>query len=105
MRLRRIADMNRTVGSGAMSKYYRLRSSNADNSFMRFTERGAVLGSIFGIFICGLAGGLAAWSAVTAWRVDGVAGAILAAIIGMVVATALWAGGSTLLRTLGWIRR
>jgi hypothetical protein len=34
-----------------------------------------------------------------------VKGAILAAVIGMVVATALWAGGSTLLRTLGWIRR
>ena len=87
-----------------MAKYYRLRPSNSDNSSMRFVERGAVLGSILGIFTCGVAGGFAAWSAVTAWGVDGVAGAILAAVIGMVVATALWAGASTLLRTLGWIR-
>jgi len=71
---------------------------------MRFVERGAILGSILGIFICGVAGGFAAWSAVTAWGLDGVAGAILAAVIGMAVATALWAGGSTLLRVLGWIR-
>jgi hypothetical protein len=35
---------------------------------------------------------------------DGVFGAILAAVIGMVVATALWAGGSSLLRAMGLIR-
>jgi hypothetical protein len=41
---------------------------------------------------------------VTASGIDGAPGAILAAVIGMVVATALWAGGTTLLRALGWVR-
>ena len=71
---------------------------------MRPIQRGAVIGSILGIFVCGLAGGLAAWSAVSALGLDGVLGAIVAAVIGMVVATALWAGGSTLLRVLGLLR-
>jgi hypothetical protein len=35
---------------------------------------------------------------------DGVVGAIAAAVIGMVVATALWAGGTSLLRAIGRIR-
>ncbi len=71
---------------------------------MRPIQRGAVLGSILGIFVCGLAGGMAAWSAVSALGLDGVVGAIVAAVIGMVAATALWAGGSTLLRMLGLLR-
>ncbi len=71
---------------------------------MPFAQRGAVLGSILGIFACGVVGGYAAWLAVTSWGIDGVTGAVLAAVIGMVAATALWAGGSTLLRTLGLIR-
>jgi hypothetical protein len=71
---------------------------------MRNSERGAVIGSILGIFVCGVGGGLAAWSAVSALDLDGVLGAIVAAVIGMVVATALWAGGSTLLRVLGLLR-
>jgi len=71
---------------------------------MRNSERGAVIGSILGIFVCGVAGGLAAWSAVSALDLDGVLGAIVAAVIGMVAATALWAGGSTLLRAVGLLR-
>jgi len=71
---------------------------------MSFRQRGSMLGSILGILICGVAGGFAAWSAVTAWGVDGVLGAIVAAVIGMVVATALWAGGTSLMRVLGWVR-
>jgi hypothetical protein len=71
---------------------------------MPFAQRGAALGSIRGSFICGVIGGYSAWVAVTAWGIEGAGGAILAAIIGMVAATALWAGGSTLLRTLGFIR-
>jgi len=67
-------------------------------------QRGALLGSILGILICGVGGGLAAWATVTAWGFVGVLGAVLAAVIGMLVATALWAGGTTLLRTLGWVR-
>ena len=71
---------------------------------MAFSQRGSMLGSILGILVCGVAGGIAAWSGVNALGIDGVSGALLAAVIGMVVATALWAGGSSLLRALGWIR-
>jgi hypothetical protein len=71
---------------------------------MRPLQHGSILGSILGIFICGVGGGLAAWEAVTALGIEGVPGAIVAALIGMVVATALFAGGTTLLRTLGWVR-
>ena len=67
-------------------------------------QRGSVLGSIVGIVLCGVAGGFAAWMLVAALGVDGVVGALAAAVIGMVMATALWAGGSSLLRALGWIR-
>ncbi len=67
-------------------------------------QRGSLLGSLLGILVCGVGGGFVAWSAVTAWQIEGVLGAILAAVIGMVVATALWAAGATLLRALGWIR-
>ena len=67
-------------------------------------QRGSVLGSVVGILACGIVGGVAAWMLVAALGVKGVVGALAAAVIGMVVATALWAGGSTLLRALGWIR-
>jgi hypothetical protein len=36
--------------------------------------------------------------------IDGVIGAFIAAVIGMIAATALWAGGAALLRAVGWIR-
>ena len=71
---------------------------------MSFLQRGSMLGSILGILVCGVAGGYAAWTAVSALGIDGVLGAILAAVIGMVVATALWAGVTSLLRALGWVR-
>jgi len=71
---------------------------------MPFRQRGSMLGSILGILVCGVGGGLAAWAAVTAMGIDGVPGAILAAVIGMFVATALWSGATTLLRALGWVR-
>ena len=66
--------------------------------------RGSIFGSIIGILICGIAGGFAAWMLVSKLGIGGVAGALVAALIGMVVATALWAGGSWLLRTVGWLR-
>jgi hypothetical protein len=71
---------------------------------MSFRQRGSTLGSILGILVCGVGGGYAAWVAVTALGFDGVLGAILAVVTGMVVATALWAGATTLLRALGWVR-
>jgi hypothetical protein len=71
---------------------------------MPFRQLGSMLGSILGILVCGVGGGYAAWVAVTALGFDGVLGAILAVVTGMVVATALWAGATTLLRALGWVR-
>ena len=71
---------------------------------MSFHQRGSMLGSILGIAICGVGGGIAGWASVTGLGVDGVFGAILAAVIGMVVATALFAGGSSLLRAMGRVR-
>lgn len=63
-----------------------------------------MIGSIVGILLCGVAGGFAAWMLVATLGIDGVTGALVAAVIGMVVATALWAGGSALLRALRWIQ-
>jgi hypothetical protein len=66
--------------------------------------RGSIFVSIVGILICGVAGGYSAWLLVARLGIDGVIGAFIAAVIGMIVATALWAGGTALLRALGWIR-
>lgn len=67
-------------------------------------QRGALVGSILGILVCGAAGGIVAWMVVSALGFDGVFGAIMAAVLGMIVATAFWAGATTLLRALGWLR-
>jgi len=63
-----------------------------------------IVWSVIGIFICGGLGGFAAWAFVTAMGWSGTPGALAAAVIGMVVAVALWTGGTALLRSLGWIR-
>jgi len=64
----------------------------------------AIVWSVIGIFVCGGLGGFAAWALVTSLGWAGTPGAIAAAIIGMVVAVALWAGLTTLLRSAGRIR-
>ena len=64
----------------------------------------AIVWSVVGIFVCGGLGGFAAWALVTSVGWDGTPGAIAAAVIGMVVAVALWTGSTSLLRALGWIR-
>ncbi len=66
--------------------------------------RGSIFVSVIGILICGVAGGFSAWMLVSNTGIDGVIGAFVAAVIGMIVATALWAGGSALLRALGLMR-
>ena len=66
--------------------------------------RGSVFLSVIAILVCGVAGGYLAWVAVSNFGIGGPTGALVAAVIGMVVATALWAGGSALLRAFGWIR-
>jgi len=64
----------------------------------------AILWSVVGILVCGGLGGFAAWALVTGVGWVGTAGAIAAAVIGMVIAVALWAGMTSLLRAAGWIR-
>ena len=60
--------------------------------------------SVIGIVLCGGLGGLAAWAAVTSLGLEGVRGAIAAAVLGMGGAVALWTGLTALLRKLRWIR-
>lgn len=71
---------------------------------MSINQRRSIAGSILGILVCGVAAGMAAWTLVDALGFDGVLGAVLAAMLGMVGATALWAGGTSLLRAMGWVR-
>ncbi len=64
----------------------------------------AIVWNVVGILVCGGLGGFAAWALVTSIGWDGTPGALFAAVIGMVVAVALWTGVTALLRTFGWIR-
>ena len=90
------------VRRAAKTKYHRLPF--ATRTLMSQPQRGSILGSIVAILICGVAGGIAAWMIVSRLGIDGVTGALVAAVMGMFVATALWAGGSWFLRSVGWIR-
>ena len=63
-------------------------------------ERGSIVGSLLGIVVCGGLGGFAAWAIVTLAGFHGTFGALVAAIVGMVVATALWAAGVWLIHRL-----
>jgi hypothetical protein len=65
---------------------------------------GSLVGSIFGILLCGGIGGSGGWALVSARGVGGVSGAVGAAVAAMLLAVALWAGGTVVLRAVGWIR-
>jgi hypothetical protein len=60
--------------------------------------------SVIGILVSGLAGGVAGWSLVNALDWHGVVGALVAAAIGMVVATGTWVVITVSLRKLGLAR-
>jgi hypothetical protein len=64
----------------------------------------AIVWSVVGILVCGGLGGFAAWVLVTSLGWAGTTGAIAAAVLGMVIAVALWAGVTSLLRAAGWVR-
>lgn len=70
---------------------------------MANAARGIVF-SVVGILISGAAGGIAGWSVVTTLGWTGVAGAVVAAAIGMVVATATWVGITVILRKGGLLQ-
>jgi uncharacterized membrane protein YeaQ/YmgE (transglycosylase-associated protein family) len=63
-------------------------------------QRGSIVGSILGIVVCGGIGGMVAWAIVRQLGWGGTFGAMIAAIIGMVVATAAWTALTSLLRML-----
>ena len=64
----------------------------------------STLWSVVGILISGMCGGLAGWASVAVLGWSGIGGAIVAAIIGMVVATATWVGLTVLLRAVGFLQ-
>lgn len=60
--------------------------------------------SVLAILACGALGALAGFGSILAIDGSGTGAAILAAVVGMVVATLAWAAGVALLRRLGWLR-
>jgi len=64
----------------------------------------SILLNILAIVACGAAGAGAAYGVLALLDVHGLAGAFIAAPVGMVVASAAWAAGATALRAAGWIR-
>jgi hypothetical protein len=60
----------------------------------------SILASVLGIVASGLCGGLAGWSVIALLGWSGVGGALVAAVIGMAVATGVWVGLTSLLRAL-----
>ena len=70
----------------------------------RFDPLTSLVGSILSIVVCGGIGGVAAWALVGTLEIGGTLGAVVAAIVGMVVAVALWAAGSAALRAMGLLR-
>jgi hypothetical protein len=64
-------------------------------------QRGALAGKLVAIFACGAVGGVAAWSIVTVLEWDGAGGAIVAAMIAMVISVVLWAADVAALQSMG----
>lgn len=60
--------------------------------------------SVLAILVCGGLGAFAGSGAVSAIGWTGTGGAVVAAVIGMVVATLAWVAGAALLRKAGWLR-
>jgi len=77
------------------ARYDRFRKGFTMTRFMtrRQRQRGALAGKLAAIFACGAIGGVAAWAIVTMLGWDGTGGAIVAAMIGMVISVTLWAAG------------
>ena len=64
----------------------------------------SILFSVLGILVSGVLGGLAGWAVIALLGLTGLGGALLAALVGMVVATGVWIGLTVLLRVLGFVR-
>ncbi len=59
-----------------------------------------LMASLVAITICGAAGVLVAFAAVRALGLDGVVAALVAVVVGVLIATLLWAAGVALLRSM-----
>ena len=81
----------------------RERDAQESDALMAHTV-GSILWSVVGILVSGLAGGLAGWSVIAALELTGAVGALIAAVIGMVVATGVWLGLTVALRKLGVVQ-
>jgi hypothetical protein len=64
----------------------------------------SIFWSLIGIMISGAAGGVAGWAVISVLGWSGVLGALVAAAIGMVVATAVFVMITVLLRAIGLVR-
>ncbi|MCC6197604.1 MAG: hypothetical protein IT518_24400 [Burkholderiales bacterium] len=64
---------------------------------------GEILWSVLGILVSGAAGGVAGWALFHGLDLPRVLGALLAAIAGMVIATAVWLGITLILRRIGLV--
>ena len=64
----------------------------------------SILWSVLGIVASGLCGGVAGWTVSSLLGWSGVGGALVAAVVGMVVAAAVWIGLTSLLRALRLLR-
>jgi hypothetical protein len=64
----------------------------------------SILLNLLAIVVCGAAGAGAGYGVLALLDTQGLTGAFLATLVGMVVASAAWAAGSTALRAAGWIR-
>jgi predicted PurR-regulated permease PerM len=64
----------------------------------------SIAASIILIVICGGIGGVAAWQFVGWLELTGPIGALVAAAVGMVIAVGAFAGTTTLLRGVGWMK-
>jgi uncharacterized membrane-anchored protein len=71
---------------------------------MTFRRLALLVLNLLAIVVCGGLGGAVGYGVIHALDLSGIAGALVAAVIGMVIATAAWAGGATLLRVLGLVR-
>lgn len=60
--------------------------------------------SILAILVCGGAGASVGFVVARGLGLGGISASLVAVLIGMVIATALWALGAALLRKLGWLR-
>ena len=63
-----------------------------------------ITASIIVIILCGGTGGVAAWALVAWLGLAGPAGALVTAAVGMVIAVAAFAGVTSLLRGVGWMK-